>query len=85
MTRQGTVNHELDEVEGTCLCAYVTWISDAATSDGDACPIGIFLLMFDLTHKHGVANFFSSVLRGIFKSNDAEGVRALHVLVHGAL
>ena len=54
MTRQSTVNHELDEVEGTCGRAYIFWITDVATIDGDACKIGIFLLRSDLTHNHGV-------------------------------
>ena len=65
--------------------AYIAWIADAATSDVDACTIGILLLRSDLTHNHGVANLFSSVSRDIFKSNDAEGVSALHALVPGYL
>ena len=77
-TRQDTINHELDKVEGTCGRAYIAWITDVATSDGDAYTIGILFLRLDLTHNHGVKFFFSSVSRGIFKSNDAEGVRALH-------
>ena len=84
-TRKDTVNYELDEVEGTCGSAYISGIIDAATSNDDACMIGIFLLRSDLTHNHGVVNLFSSVLRDIFKSNDAEGVLALHALVLGAL
>ena len=83
--RQDTVNHELDKVEGNCGCDYVAWIADAATSNGNSYPIGIFLLRSDLTHNHGVANFFSSVLRYIFKSNDAGSVFALHALVLGGL
>ena len=70
VTRQYIVNHELDEVEGTCGRAYAAWIAYAATSDGDVFPIGIFLLRSDLTHHHGVENFFSYVLRGIFKYNN---------------
>ena len=70
-TRQDTVNDD------------IAWVEYLATSDGDACPIGILILRFDLTYNHGVANFFSSVLRNIFKSNDAEGVRAFHSLVLG--
>ena len=84
-TRQDTINNELEEVEGTCGRAYVAWIVDAATRDGDACPIGVFLLRSDLTHNHGVEIFFSSILKDIFKSNDAEGVRSPHALVLGAL
>ena len=79
--RQDTVNHEADEVEGTCGRADVAWIEDVTTSDVDACLNGIFLLRSDLTHYHGVENLFSSVLMDIFKSNDAEGVRAFHLLV----
>ena len=82
---QDTFNYKLDEVEGTCGRAYISWIVDAATSDGDACTIGIFLLRSDLIHKHGMANFLSSVSKDIFKSNDVEVVRALHVLVPGYL
>ena len=84
-TRHDTAINELDKAEGTCGSAYIDWIADAATSDGDACTIGILLLRSDLTHNNGVANLFSSVLRDIFKSNDAEGVRALYMLVLGDL
>ena len=85
VTRQDTFNHELEEVEGTGGHAYILWIADAATSDGDTCTIGVFLLMSDLIHNHGVEDLFSSVLRDIFKSNDEGGVRSLHVLVPGCL
>ena len=71
MTRQNTLNDELDEVEGTCGRAYIAWVEDLATSNGDVCPIGILLLRFDLTYNHGVANFFPFVLRDIFKLDDA--------------
>ena len=84
MTRQDTINCEIDKVEGTCGRAYISGITYSATSDNDACTIGIFLLRSDLTHNHGVENFFSSVLRDIFKSNDAEGVCALHAFIIGA-
>ena len=57
-TRQDTVNRKLYEVEGTYGRAYVTWIADMTTSDGDACPIVIFLLRSDLTRNHGVENLF---------------------------
>ena len=77
-TRQETVNHELDEVQGSCGRAYIPWITDAATINSNACMIGIFLLRSDLTHNHGLENLFSSVFRDILNSNDAEGVCALH-------
>ena len=83
--RQDTVNHDIDNFKGTCGCAYFSWISDVATSNGDMCKLGIFLLRSDLTHNHGVEILFSSVLRGIFESNDAESFHALHTLVPGAL
>ena len=83
LTIQKTVNHEIDKVEGTCRHAYVEWIEDAANSDGDACPIGILFMRFELADNHGVENFFSSVLRDIFKLDEAEGVCAFHVLVLG--
>ena len=54
LTRQDTVYHELDKVEGTRGRAYISGITDAATSDGGACTIWKFLLRSDLTHKHGV-------------------------------
>ena len=84
-TIQYTVNHDLVEVDGTCGRAYIAWITDVATSNSDACTIGIFLLRSDLTHNHGVENFFSSVSGDIFKYNDTEGVRSLHALVPGSL
>ena len=83
--RQDTVNHDLDEVEVTFGCAYIAWVVDGDTRDSDTCTIGILLLRSDLTHNHGVANLFSSISRDIFKSNDAEGVCAIHTLVPGAL
>ena len=83
-TRRDGVNHELDEVEGTCGHAYIAEITDAAARNGDTCMIWIFLLRLDFTHNHGVANLFSSITMDIFKSNDAESIRALHALVIGA-
>ena len=83
-TRKDTVNDESEEVEVTCGHAYIDWVADLDTRDGDACPIGILLLRFDLTYNHGVADLFSSVLMDIFKSNYAEGVCALHSLVLGS-
>ena len=85
MTRHETVNNELCEVEGTCGHDYIAWIIDAANSGGDVFTVGIFLLMSDLTHNHGVENFFSSVLRDVLKYNDAEGVCILHALFLGDL
>ena len=82
-TRQDTLNHDIDKAEGTCGRAYIAVITDTAARDGDACTIGIFLLRSDFTYNHGAANLFSSILRDIFKSNDAESVYALHVLVLG--
>ena len=70
-TRKGTVNNELDQVERTCRRAYIARIKDEAASYGDVCTIGNFLLMSDLTHNHGVANFLSSLARDVFKENDA--------------
>ena len=70
--------------KGTCGPAYIAWIADAATIDGDACTIGILFLRSDLTHNHGVENFFSSVSRDIFKSTYSEGVCSLRALVLGA-
>ena len=43
-TRQDIVNYAIDEAEGTYGRAYIAWITDAATSNGDACTIGIFHL-----------------------------------------
>ena len=83
-TRQNTFNDEFDEVEGTCWRTYIARVSDLATSDGDACPIEILLMMFDLSDNHGVKFSFSFVLRDIFKLDDAEGVSAFHSLVLGA-
>ena len=44
------------------------------TYDGDARAIWIFLVRFDLSDNHGVANFVSSVLGDIYKLDEAEGV-----------
>ena len=79
--RQNNVNRYLDEVKVTCRRAYIYGITYAASSNGDVCTIGIFILRSDLTYNHGVENFFSSISRDIFKSNDEEGVRALNALV----
>ena len=43
MTRHDTVNDKIDEVEGTCGRAYIAWVEDLATRNGDACTIGILL------------------------------------------
>ena len=84
-TRQETVNNKIDELEGTCGRTYISWIAYADNSNSDACTIGILILRSDLTHNHGMENFFSSVSRDIFKSNNAEGVLTLHALVPGNL
>ena len=44
-TRQDNVKHEIDEVEVTCGRAYISRITNAATSNGDACTIGVFRLI----------------------------------------
>ena len=82
-TRKETVNHELDEVKGTCGHAYIARITDTDDSYGDACTIGILFLRSDFTHNHGVENLFSYVSMNIFISNDAESVCSLHTLVLG--
>ena len=79
--RQDTVNHNIYQVERTCGSAYIAGITDAATSDGDACTIRVFLLGLDLKHNHWVEIFLSSVTRDIFKSNYAEIVCAINVVV----
>ena len=84
-TRQDTVNYELEQVERTCELAYTSGITYVASRYGDVCTIGIFLLMSDLTHNHGVANFLPSIARDIFKANDAESFCALNALFFGAL
>ena len=81
--RHNTVNDEFDEVEGTGWHTYISRVTNLATSDGDACSIGILLMRFDLADNHGVANFFSSVLRDIFKLYDAKGFCAFHALILG--
>ena len=85
LTRQNTVNGELDKVEGTCWRTYIAGLAYLATSDGDACPIGILFMRFDLAYNYGVTHFFSYDLRDIFKTDDAEVVRAFHPLVLGDL
>ena len=84
-TQDGTVNHELDEVEGTYGRAYISVITYAAASVSDACTIGIFLLRSHFTPYHGLENFFSSVLRDIFIYNYVETFRLFHALVLGYL
>ena len=81
--RQNTVNDKFDKVEGTCWRTYISGVAYLATRNGDACPIGILLMRFDLTDNHGVKNLFSSVLRDIFKTDNAEGDCAFNLLVLG--
>ena len=83
LTRYNTVNDEFEEVEGTCWHTYIAGVENLATSDGDTCPIGIFLMRFDLADNHIVTNLFSSILRDILKLDDAKGVRAFRSLVLG--
>ena len=83
--RQDTVNHELDQFERTCGRSYIYRITDAASSDSDACTTGIFIFRSDFTNNHGVESFLSSVTKDIFKSNDAEIVCDLNALVLGSL
>ena len=83
MTRQNTVNDDLGEVEVTCRRTYISQVADLDTKDVDTCPIGILLMRFDLSDNHGVTDLFSSVLRDVFKIDDAEGVCAYHALVLG--
>ena len=83
-TRQDTVNDDFDKVKWTGWCTYIVGVADLANSHSDAFPIGILLMMFNLADNHGVTPLFSSVLRYIFKLDDAEGFRAFHSLVPGA-
>ena len=83
-TQKNTVNYDFDEVKGTGWRTYISGVANLTTSNGDACSIGILLMGFDLVDNHGVANFFSSVLRDIFKLDEAEGVCAFQALVLGA-
>ena len=82
-TRQNTVNDEFDEVKGTSWRAYISGVADLDTKNGDECPIVILLMWFNLADNHGVKIFFSTVFRGIFKLDDAEGICAFHSLVLG--
>ena len=83
-TIQNTVNDEFDEVERTGWRTYISGIAHLATVDGDACLIGISLMRFNLADNHLVTNLFYSVLRYIFKLDDAERVCDFHSLVIGA-
>ena len=85
LMRQNTVNHYLEQVEITCGRAYISGITDAAASYGNACTIGLFLLRSDLTHNHGVENFLPSVAMDMFKANDAESVCAINALCLGSI
>ena len=40
-------------------------------------------MRFDLADNHGVANFVSSILRDVFKLDEAECVCAFHALLLG--
>ena len=84
-TTQDTVNHEIDQVDRTCGCAYISGIIDSASGNGDVYTISIFLLRSDFTHNHGVENLILSVTKDIFKSNYEESVCALNAFVLGAL
>ena len=73
-TKQDTVNNDFYRVKRTCVRAYISETTNAAASYGNACTIGILILRSDLTHNHGVENFLLSIMRYIFKYNDAESI-----------
>ena len=49
--------------------------------DVDAGAVWVFLMMFDLAHNHGMANFMPAVLRNFFELDEFEGVCAFQTLL----
>ena len=80
-TRQNAVNDKFDEVECTGWCTYIPGVENLTTCDGNEHAIRVFLVGFDLTDNHGVANFMLSVLWDIGKLDESEGVYAFHALL----
>ena len=74
--REHTVDHEFDKLKGGRVGPCISWVADAIATDGDTCPIGIFLLGADLTHNRSVGDFFASVFRYVIILDGKEGVRA---------
>ena len=56
-------------------------VANLTTCDGDARAIWVFLVGFDFTYHHGVANVVSSVLWDIGKLDESEGFSAFHTLL----
>ena len=46
--------------------------------------VWVFLVMFDLTDNHGVANFMPTVLRNVRELSELEGICAFHALLSWA-
>ena len=50
-------------------------------SDGDAGAVWVFLVRFDLSDNHGVANFMPTVLRNVRELDELEGICAFYALL----
>jgi hypothetical protein len=74
--REHTIEEQLEKFKGCSVGAHVPQEADAIASDGDTSAIRIVFIRPNLTHDHGVADFFSFVGWYVMIFNDKEGVGA---------
>jgi hypothetical protein len=71
--REDTVEQQLEEFKGHGVGANISWVTNTATTDGDAGTIWIVFFRPHFTHYHGVADFLSFVGRDVGIVDEKEG------------
>ena len=84
MTRQHTVDHQLNKFKRSSWGGHIAVVVDVATIDCDACLVGVILARADLTHYPCVANVFPFFIRDVLVADDAEGVGTFDPLLLGS-
>ena len=74
--REHTVEEQLEEFEGGCVRADISWVKNATAPDGDAGMIGIVFFRTNFTNYHGVADFLLFVGGNIVIVDEKESVSA---------
>ena len=73
------VEEQLDQLEGSCSGAGVTRVTDAVTTNGDACVVGIHLLWAHFADNACVGDIGTFVLWDVIVVYGAEGVSSVNL------
>ena len=74
---EDAVEEQFDQLKGSCFGAGVTWVTDAVTTNHDACAIRIRLLWVHFTDNMGVGDVGASLLWDFVVVDGAEGVSTI--------